>query len=88
MLQSNESRKKELEDTYNFTCNCEKCQKPDLRSNAMACPNSTCKNYCSFEEDKCSECGEKLTPKLKSRFLEVVQFTDSKMSEMKETNGG
>lgn len=81
MLNTTDSRREELRNTYYFTCECEKCKEPSKFATAAVC--SSCLKYCDVDDESCLNCGKKITLDFREKFKEVSEFTANHLNTMK-----
>ncbi|XP_072765450.1 histone-lysine N-methyltransferase SMYD3 isoform X1 [Anoplolepis gracilipes] len=83
LLNSNKDRREELNNSYYFWCDCERCKQVEPMAEAAACPNLSCDSPCLIEADNCKKCGTKISEEFKNTFREVTDFTIHHLEEMK-----
>ncbi|XP_066595162.1 histone-lysine N-methyltransferase SMYD3 isoform X2 [Prorops nasuta] len=83
LLNTTKDRKAELQSSYYFLCECEKCKTEKPEAEAAACPNVSCTYPCSVNDDKCTKCGAEYPVGFKENFNEVTEFTKHHLQDMK-----
>ncbi|XP_014214307.1 histone-lysine N-methyltransferase SMYD3 [Copidosoma floridanum] len=81
VLNTTTTRRAELESTYYFVCNCERCKESETFATAATC--SSCPSQCDIKEDSCLNCGQKISTSFKEKFKEISEFTASHLENMK-----
>lgn len=81
MLNTTSTRRNELQNSYYFWCNCEKCTEPESFATAAICPS--CDSACDAKEDFCSKCEKEFLPSFKQKFIEANEFTAKNLESMK-----
>ncbi|XP_020291945.1 histone-lysine N-methyltransferase SMYD3 isoform X2 [Pseudomyrmex gracilis] len=83
LLNSTKDRREELQSSYYFLCDCEKCKHVDSTASAAACPNSSCNSPCIIKNIECEKCNTSLFDEFKKTFEEVTDFTSHHLEKMK-----
>lgn len=84
ILSPTEDRRKELQQSYYFVCDCSRCTNPQKFITAAACPNDRCEHPCLINKEKaCAKCRTQITDKYKEKFQEVTEFTVNQLNNMK-----
>lgn len=81
MLNTTNTRRAELQTTYYFSCECEKCKDSENYATAAIC--SSCESTCDIEEESCPKCSKKIPSAFKEKFKEVSEFTAHHLETMK-----
>jgi hypothetical protein len=63
----------QLQNSYYFLCECEKCKGPDVFTTAAIC--LICRSHCDIKDDSCNNCAKEISSTFKQIFNEVSQFT-------------
>ncbi|XP_074110196.1 SET and MYND domain containing, class 3 [Cotesia typhae] len=85
LLKDTKTRREELNQSYFFWCECERCNTPETIEISAACPNKKCTNPCSSMLDKCDKCGEKITDEFVDKFNEVCELSLYQLDKMQST---
>ncbi|CAL7947993.1 unnamed protein product [Xylocopa violacea] len=83
ILKTTKDRRTELQNSYYFWCNCERCEEPEPLAEAAACPNKLCTYPCCPDTDVCESCNTKFPEKFRETFDEVSDFTAHHLQNMK-----
>ena len=81
VLNKTEVRRRELQNTYYFLCECERCKEPEIYASAAVC--SSCENPCDINEESCPTCAKEISSSFKEKFNEVSEFTAHHLETMK-----
>ncbi|XP_011506257.1 PREDICTED: histone-lysine N-methyltransferase SMYD3 [Ceratosolen solmsi marchali] len=81
ILNTTIDRRTELQKTYYFLCECERCNEPEMFATAAIC--SYCKDKCNIEEDTCRVCDKEISHAFKEKFNKVSDFTRHQLESMK-----
>lgn len=83
VIKTTRDRRAELQSSYYFWCDCEKCEKPEPMAEAAACPNKLCTYPCAPNADLCEKCNTKFPENFKEIFDEISEFTAYHLENMK-----
>ncbi|KAK2588056.1 hypothetical protein KPH14_004123 [Odynerus spinipes] len=83
LLNSTKDRCEELQNSYYFACDCQRCMQPEPMAAAAACPKATCTYPNSSDAVACKKCDAKFPPNFKETFDEVTEFTAHHLQDMK-----
>ncbi|KAF3430778.1 hypothetical protein E2986_00344 [Frieseomelitta varia] len=83
VIKTTKDRRTELQSSYYFWCNCEKCEGPEPMAEAAACPNKFCTYPCPSDADMCENCNTKFSKNFKKIFDEISEFTAYHLENMK-----
>ncbi|KAL7303539.1 hypothetical protein TKK_0003702 [Trichogramma kaykai] len=83
ILNTTKTRREELEKTYYFTCDCEKCKEPEPYATAAMC--TSCKSACDATKEHCEKCQKLFPLNFKKEFNEISEFTVSTLESMRNT---
>lgn len=84
VLNTTMTRRSELQSTYYFLCECQKCKEPEEFAAAAIC--ASCEGpfeLLTGEEDSCPRCAKKISSAFRSKFNEVTKFTAHHLETMK-----
>ncbi|KAJ8680868.1 hypothetical protein QAD02_016655 [Eretmocerus hayati] len=81
VLNTTNIRRSELQSSYYFLCECEKCKEPEKFESAAICPS--CDEPCSIDQDSCKGCKKEITSTFRNKFNEVSQFTARYLENIK-----
>ncbi|XP_034935410.1 histone-lysine N-methyltransferase SMYD3 isoform X2 [Chelonus insularis] len=82
LLKDTKTRRAELQQSYFFWCDCERCNSPETMEISAACPNKTCMNPCSSTDTNCSKCGEKFPDDFRDEFDRVCELSVYQLERM------
>ncbi|CAD6236997.1 GSCOCG00002095001-RA-CDS [Cotesia congregata] len=85
LLKDTKTRREELNQSYFFWCECERCNTPETIEISAACPNKKCTNPCSPMLENCDKCGEKITDEFVDKFNEVCELSLYQLDQMQST---
>ncbi|KAH0550734.1 histone-lysine N-methyltransferase SMYD3 [Cotesia glomerata] len=85
LLKDTKTRREELNQSYFFWCECERCNTPETIEISAACPNKKCTNPCSPMLVKCDKCGEEITDEFVDKFNEVCELSLYQLDKMQST---
>ncbi|XP_043286187.1 histone-lysine N-methyltransferase SMYD3 [Venturia canescens] len=77
-----DERREELQDSYFFWCNCERCSNPEPAASAASCPNKKCTNPCFPKDFKCTKCNELFPPNFQEDFELVKSQSRRKLEKL------
>ena len=80
MLNTTEFRRAELEKSYYFLCECEKCMTDELYVTAGLC--AKCNDAINVNEDKCKKCLTDISLDHQDKFIEVTNETARHLESM------
>lgn len=86
LLNTTETRRKELQDNYYFECMCSKCASTNFsdKMEGAICPNKNCTAPVNVKYNNCKLCNAGVTPKLRNAYVEALEFTKSQLTEMRD----
>ncbi|XP_015122565.1 histone-lysine N-methyltransferase SMYD3 isoform X2 [Diachasma alloeum] len=85
ILKDTKTRRAELQKSYYFFCECERCNSPETIEIAAACPNKKCTYPCQSTDAHCMKCGEEFPEYFKERFDEVSELSVFHLEKMENT---
>ena len=86
LMNTAEERRKQLQNSYYFRCDCPRCsdEKEEELMNAACCTNENCDEPVNIEAAKCSKCATPVKHSKKETYNEVMSLTKMKLAEMKD----
>ena len=78
-----ETRRAELQSTYYFRCECEKCNGPEPLVEAAVCPELSCSKPCDIYEKNCIHCEREIPEEFQGKFKDARDFTAHHLQSMK-----